>query len=72
MREECKIEYVSHVPDLMTWQDYEIVAEHKIVRFRLTVTEEGLEIIGDSPYPHLMDRLLEQLGPKVVQMMLCG
>jgi hypothetical protein len=64
--------YVAHIPDLMTWDDYEVSHERKLVRFRLTVTEQGLEIIGDSPYPHLLEELLAKLDPTVVEMMLCG
>ena len=64
--------YVGHIPDLMTWDDYEVSHERKLVRFRLTVTEQGLEIIGDSPYPHLLEELLAKLGPAAVEMMLCG
>lgn len=64
--------YVNHIPDLMTWDDYEVSHERKLVRFRLTVTDKGLEIIGDSPYPHLLEELLAKLDPAVVEMMLCG
>ena len=64
--------YVGHIPDLMTWDDYEVSHERKLVRFRLTVTDQGLEIIGDSPYPHLLEELLAKLDPSVVEMMLCG
>lgn len=67
-----KATYVGHIPDLMTWDDYEVSHERKLVRFRLTVTDQGLEIIGDSPYPHLLEDLLAQLDPAVVEMMLCG
>ncbi len=64
--------YVNHIPDLMTWDDYEVSHERKLVRFRLTVTDNGLEIIGDSPYPHLLEELLAKLDPAMVEMMLCG
>jgi len=67
-----KATYVGHIPDLMTWDDYEVSHERKLVRFRLTVTDQGLEIIGDSPYPHLLEELLAKLDPAVVEMMLFG
>jgi hypothetical protein len=56
----------------MTWDDYEVSHERKLIRFRLTVTDNGLEIIGDSPYPYLLEELLAKLDPAVVEMMLCG
>lgn len=64
--------YVGHIPDLMTWDDYDVAHERKLLRFRLTVTEQGLEIIGDSPYPQLVEELLAKLDPAIVEMMLCG
>jgi hypothetical protein len=72
MSDEPNPTYVSHIPDLMTWDDYEVSHERKLIRFRLTVTEQGLEIIGDSPYPHLLEELLAKLDPATVEMMLCG
>ncbi len=72
MRNEDRVKYVNHIPDLMTWDDYEDVDTKKVVRFQLRVTDDGLEIIGDSPYPHLLEELLAKLDPKVVEMMLCG
>ena len=64
--------FVGYIPDLMTWEDYEVSHEKKLVRFRLTITDEGLEIIGDSPYPHLLEQLIEKLGPEVIEIILCG
>lgn len=72
MSEKPKTTYVNHLPDLMTWDDYEAADRQKRVRFRLTVTDDGLEIIGDSPYPHLLEELLQALEPEVIEMMLCG
>jgi hypothetical protein len=67
-----KIKYVPHIPDLMEWEDYETVDEKKVVRVQLRVTDEGVEIIGDSPYPHLLEELLAGIDPKELEMMLCG
>jgi hypothetical protein len=72
MSEKPTMTYVNHVPDLMTWDDYEVAHRRKLVRFRLRVTDEGLEIIGDSSYPHLLEELLEVLSPEAIEMMLCG
>lgn len=66
------VTYVNHLPDLMTWKDYEAAHQQKVVRLCLKVTDEGLEIIGDSPYPCLLEELLEALGPRAIEMMLCG
>ena len=72
MTEPAKINYVDHLPDLMTWEDYESAHGQKLLRLRLRVTDDGLEIIGDSPYPHDLEELLAALGPEAIEMMLCG
>jgi hypothetical protein len=72
MPEPSEVVYVGHIPDLMTWDDYEVSHRRRLVRLRLTITEEGVEIIGDSPYPHLLEKLLAELDAKKVEMMLCG
>lgn len=72
MPDSPKINYVSRLPDLMTWEDYQTADRRKLVRIQLTVTEAGVEIIGDSPYPHLVEKLLAELDPAVIEMMLCG
>ena len=72
MKEKQTTTYVGHIPDLMTWDDYEVSHERKLIRFRLTLTDQGLEIIGDSPYPHLLEKLLAELDLAEIEMMLCG
>jgi hypothetical protein len=72
MPDQIIIRYVPHLPDLMTWDDYRGAHREKRLRFRLTVTENGLEILGDSPYPQLLEELLAALGPEAMEMMLCG
>ena len=72
MPEKPDIAFVNHSPDLMTWDDYEVSHQRKLIRLRLTITDKGIEIIGDSPYPCLLEELLAELDPKVIEMMLCG
>lgn len=69
---DIAVEFVDHIPDLMTWEDYDVAHEKQVVRFQLRVTDEGLEIIGDSPYPHLIEKLLAGIDPHTLEMMLCG
>jgi FtsH ternary system-associated peptide len=64
--------FVNHLPDLMTWDDYAVAHQRKVVRIRVTVTAEGVEVLGDSPYPHLLEELLAALGPEAIEQMLCG
>lgn len=64
--------YVEHLPDLMSWDDYETADREKRVRLRVSVTDEGVEILGDSAYPGLLEELLEGLDPDEIDQMLCG
>jgi hypothetical protein len=64
--------YVSHIPDLIGPEDYQRAHERKTVRIRVTVTDNGVEILADSPYPKALDRLLEQLNVAEIERMLCG
>jgi hypothetical protein len=72
MSQQPEIRFVEHLPDLMTWDDYAVAHEKKVVRLQLTIKDGKLELLGDSPYPHLLEELLAQLGPEAVEMMLCG
>lgn len=72
MSREPVIQYVNHLPDLISWEDYDGMGERKVARFRLVVTEQGLEILGDSPYAPLVEKLLAALGAEAIEMMLCG
>ena len=72
MSDQPRVAFVNHLPDLMTWEDYAVADRRKVVRVRLTVTAEGVEVLGDSPYPQLLEELLASLGPEVIEMMLCG
>ncbi|MCP4362297.1 MAG: hypothetical protein GY796_30185 [Chloroflexi bacterium] len=72
MSKNHEIHYVDHLPDLMTWDDYEVSHRKKVIKIQLKVTDQGLEILGDSPYPDLLEKLLAEIDPKTIEMMLCG
>ncbi len=72
MSNQPLIKYVNHIPDLITWDDYQAGDERKPLRFRLTITPEGVEVIGDSPYPQELEKILALLTPETIEMMLCG
>ena len=66
-----KLRFVSYLPDLITEADY-LEPERKRIRLRLTVTPEGIEILGDSMYAPLLEKLLENAGAEEIERMLCG
>jgi len=67
-----KEKYVDRLPDLITSEDYQKAHQQKKIRFQLKISEEGLEILGDSPYPDELDRLLDALDVPMVEKVLCG
>lgn len=67
-----RIQFVDHLPDLMMPEDYLHSSEQKKIRIRITYTEEGIEILGDSRYVPLLEDLLVNAGAKEIEMVLCG
>lgn len=72
MHNEPAITYVAHLPDLITETDYDSAHSRKIARIRVTIVGGGIEILGDSPYPELLDALLLALEPKSIEAVPCG
>jgi len=64
--------FVAHLPDLITEDDYHQSPEQQKIRVRIELTDEGVEILGDSMYAHLIEDLLTQLGADEIERMLCG
>jgi hypothetical protein len=66
------LRFVSMLPDLIVTEDYNKGPEQKKIRVRIEMTEKGIEILADSPFPGLLDELLEMIGAKEIERMLCG
>jgi hypothetical protein len=66
-----QLRFVAHLPDLITDEDY-MQPEVKRVRLRISITDDGLEILGDSMYAPLLEKLLAQAGAAEIERMLCG
>ncbi len=71
MDDRAPVRYVAELPDLVGWDEAER-AGGRLLRLRLRVTDEGVEILGDSPCPDQLERLLQELGPGAIEKMLCG
>jgi hypothetical protein len=65
-------EFVESLPDLIFASDYPEHADGRLVRLRITVTERGVELLGDAFRPAVLERLLDDLGEGPIQQMLCG
>ncbi|ETR70525.1 MAG: hypothetical protein OMM_08753 [Candidatus Magnetoglobus multicellularis str. Araruama] len=67
-----EIKFVSHLPDLMTMEDYNEVSNKKKVRIRIQNTDSGIEIIGDSMHDYLLEDILARAGALKIERTLCG
>ncbi len=64
--------FVEYLPDLITEEDYLDPPEKKKIRVQIKITEKGVEILGDSIYAPLLEKLLAKSGAKEIEKMLCG
>jgi hypothetical protein len=71
MPKPVSLRYVPHLPDLVPPEQYPDV-DRKKVHVRIEMTDEGLEILADSMFPHLLESLLERLDPEEIEAVLCG
>ena len=67
-----KVRYVAELPDLIDAADCAADPGGRLVRLRLSVTDEGVEILGDALRPEDLDRLLLALDPATLDQTLCG
>ncbi|MDM8515093.1 hypothetical protein QUF76_02750 [Desulfobacterales bacterium HSG16] len=63
--------FVSKLPDLMGPEDYP-ESDRKKIKIQIRMTDSGIEILGDSMYPHLLEELLSGTGAKKIEGVLCG
>jgi hypothetical protein len=64
--------FVEHLPDLIQPDEYAAHPEGRLVRLRISVTEDGVEILGDAFRPEILEEILRRLGPEEIEQMLCG
>lgn len=67
-----EFEFVDDLPDLIDAEEYATYPEGKLVRFRITVTDQGVEIVGDGFRPVAVEQILAALGGGPIEQMLCG
>ncbi|GIH11060.1 hypothetical protein Rhe02_91270 [Rhizocola hellebori] len=64
--------YVDSLPDLIDPSQYEQHPAGQLVHVRITVTEDGVEVLGDAMRPEVIEALLATLDPAEIEQMLCG
>lgn len=64
--------FVSELPDLIEPSEYAGDPTGRRVRFRIRVSDSGVEIIGDAMMAANVEEIMESLEPMVIEQMLCG
>ena len=64
--------FVASLPDLIDASEYAAHPRGGLVRLRITVTESGIELLGDGLRPEAVESVLDALGGGTMEQMLCG
>jgi hypothetical protein len=64
--------FVENLPDLIQPEEYADHSEGRLVRLRISVTGDGVEILGDAFRPEMLEELLRRFCPGEIEQMLCG
>jgi FtsH ternary system-associated peptide len=64
--------FVAALPDLIDASEYADHPDGHLVRLRITVTESGVELLGDALRPQAIEAVLAALGGGTMEQMLCG
>ena len=64
--------FVPELPDLISADEYLQHPEGRLVRLRISVSEEGVQVLGDAFRPEALENLLKALGGGDIEQMLCG
>jgi len=64
--------FVEDLPDLIQPEEYSSYPDGRLIRIRISVTERGVEILGDAFRPERIEEILGALGAGEIDQMLCG
>jgi FtsH ternary system-associated peptide len=64
--------FVPSLPDLIDASEYAAHPDGGLIRLRISVTESGVELLGDGLRPDAIEAVLAALGGGTMEQMLCG
>ena len=65
--------FTESLPDLIDAKEYSRYPNGTLVRIKISVTDTGVEIIGDGLRPELIEQVLAAIGGSdPMEQMLCG
>jgi len=69
---EAAFRFVPHLPDLIAPEEYDEHPDGRLVRVEISVTEDGISILGDAFRPAVLEEMFAALGAGPIEEMLCG
>ena len=70
--DEAAFRFVPELPDLISPEEYDENPEGRLVRVEISVTADGVRILGDAFKPIVLERMLAALAAGPIDEMLCG
>ena len=65
--------FTESLPDLIDAKEYSRYPDGTLVRIKISVTDAGVEILGDGLRPELVEQVLAAIGGgELMEQMLCG
>jgi FtsH ternary system-associated peptide len=64
--------FTDSLPDLIDASEYPQYPDGALVRVRISVTDAGVEILGDGLRPELIEQVLAAIADGPMEQMLCG
>jgi hypothetical protein len=64
--------FTESIPDLINADEYDRYPDGTLVRVRISVSGNGVEILGDGLRPELVEEVLKAIGGGPMEQMLCG
>lgn len=64
--------FVASLPDLIDASEYSKFPEGNLVRLRISVTDSGVELLGDGMRPAVIEAIMAGLAGGTMEQMLCG
>jgi hypothetical protein len=68
----AEVRFVPQLPDLIHPDDYDSDPNGRRLRLQIRATADGVEVLGDAMRPVVLEQMLAELDPDVIEQMLCG
>ena len=70
--DDVTFRFVPHLPDLIAPEEYDEHPDGGLVRVEISVTTDGIAVLGDAFRPAVLEEMFAALGAGPIEEMLCG